>query len=221
MTLSDTSSPATAGTLFKVALACIAVIAGFVLVDVAFFAGEESFKREGGGLETISALLYFVAIAVFFALAPARVWLPLFQVPALMALFAMREFDMDKAFTHHGIMSLKQYTRDNPPLTEKLISGAVALFALYVLYRVVRYGGPAAWRALQQRELWPWFGVLAGVLVVGAKSVDGLGRKMLDFGIVISDDLDLVAGTAEEIAEAFIPVCAILAIVSRWKGRSQ
>ena len=66
-----------------------------------------------------------------------------------------------------------------------------------------------------------WCMVDPGALVVATKSVDGLGRKALDFGIVISDDIDLVAGTAEEIGEAFIPVCAILAIISRWKGRTQ
>lgn len=219
MNPSDTSASVTAGYLFKVVLACTAVIACFVLVDVAVFAQGASFKREGGGLETISGLLYLVGIALFFALAPARVWAPLFQVPVLLALFAMREFDMDKAFTRHGIMSIKQYTSD-APLTEKLIGGTVALFAFYVLYRILRYGGPAAWRALRQGEVWPWFGLLAGALVVATKSVDGLGRKLLDFGIVISDDLDLFAGTAEEIGEAFIPVCAILAIVSRWKGRN-
>ena len=217
MTASDTATPAF---LLKVMLACLAVIAAFIAVDMAFVAGDASFKRENGGLELVSALLYLVAVAAFFTLVPARLWGQLSQIPALLTLFSMREFDMDKAFTHHGVMSLKQYTREGASLTEKLISGAVAVFALYILYRVVRYGAPAVRRALREREVWPWFGIFAAALVVGAKSIDGLGRKMLDFGIVISEDLDALASTAEEVAEVFIPVCAILAIVSRWKGRT-
>lgn len=218
---SQETTRANGADLSKVAAGCLGLIAVFVLVDVMFIAQGASFKREGGGLETISALLYIVAVGVFFKLVPARLWATLFQIPGILTLFAMREFDMDKAFTQYGIMSLKQYTRDTPPLSEKLIGGVVALLALYILYRVLRYGAPATLRAFREREIWPWFGVLAAALVVGAKSLDGLGRKLLDFGIVISDDLDSMASLWEEVAEVFIPVCAILAIVSRWKGRSQ
>lgn len=220
MSASSTSRAviATPADLWKAFLACMAVIGLFITVDVVFIADGASFKREGGGLETASAVLYFAVIYAFFRHVPARLWGVLFYVPGLMALFAMREFDLDKAFTQSGIMSIKFYSGDSSFMA-KLIGGAVAVFALYILYRVVRHGGPAAWRAVRTGESWPWFAVLAGVIVVATKSVDGLGRKMLDFGIVISDDLDLLASTAEEIGEAFIPVCALLAVLARWKGR--
>ncbi|WP_282129395.1 hypothetical protein [Roseobacter litoralis] len=204
--------------LASAAVLSFGLIAVFVIVDLLFFAQGQSFKREGGGLETASAVLYILAVVVFFIKTPMSEWLRLFHVPALMALFACRELDFDKAFTDAGILSLRLYSGDTA-LGTKLIAGAVALFSIYVILRTAWRGGPAVLRALRDGALWPWFAILAGVLVVGTKSVDGLGRKLLDFGIVISADLDATASLVEEVGETFIPVCAILAIAARWRGR--
>jgi hypothetical protein len=195
---------------------CLGLIAVFITVDLAFFAAGASFKREGGGLETVSAVLYFIAIAVFFAVAPRAVWGRLFHIPALMLVFGLRELDFDKAFTQAGILSIKMYSGP-APLTEKLIAGAVAAGVVYVILRTAWRGVPAVWQALKAGALWPWFAALAGALVAATKSIDGLGRKLLDFGIVISDDLDATAALWEEVGEVFIPVCAILGILAWWR----
>ncbi|SFG24454.1 hypothetical protein [Roseobacter denitrificans] len=204
--------------LTSAAVLSLGLLAAFVGVDLLFFAQGESFKREGGGLETASAVLYICAVVVFFLKAPVSDWPRLFHVPALMALFAARELDFDKAFTDSGILSLRLYSGDTP-LGTKLVAGAVALFVIYVILRTAWRGGFAGLRALRDGALWPWFAVLACALVVGTKSIDGLGRKLLDFGIVITQDLDATAALIEEVGEAFIPVCAILAIAACWRGR--
>lgn len=201
----------------KTVLLCLGLIASFIAVDVLFFAKGASFKREGGGLETVSVVLYAVALIVFFRLAPARDRRRFFHIPALMVLFAMRELDFDKAFTQAGVLSLKLYSGDTA-LGTKLIAGAVALFAIYVMLRMLRLGIPASWRALKTGESWPWYAILAAGLIVATKLVDGLGRKLLDFGIVVSDNTSELAAMAEETGEAFIPVCAILAMVASWRG---
>ena len=128
------------------------------------------------------------------------------------------ELDFDKAFTRSGILSLRFYSGDSPLLT-KLVGGTCALFAAYVLLRTIWRGGPAALRAVRSGQVWPWFALLAGVLVVVTKLIDGLGRKLSDVGLRISENVDQVSAMIEETGEAFIPVCAILAIVARWKGR--
>lgn len=201
--------------LIRAAGLCLVLIAVFVAGDLAFFSEGRSFKREGGGLESVSAVLYAVAVFVFFVRAPRGVWARLFHVPMLMALFAMRELDFDKAFTEAGILSLRLYSGD-AALSTKLIAGAVAVFSVYVVFRMVRVGLPAGWAALKRAEIWPWFAMLAGVLVVVTKTIDGLGRKLMDVGIRISKDVDATASLIEEVGEVFIPVCAILAIVACW-----
>lgn len=199
------------------AVTCLGTIGLFVAVDLLFFANGASFKREGGGIELVSAFLYVVAVVVFFQSTPRAHWKRLFHVPALMALFAMREMDFDKAFTQAGVLSSKLYTSDASVLT-KVIAGSFALLAVWVLIRTVLKGGPAVMRGLKGGKLWAFFAVFAAVLIVFTKSIDGLGRKLADFGITISAQTDVLAALIEEVGEAFIPVCAILAIVACWKG---
>lgn len=212
-------NPPMTPTLAKVALGLLAIIAAVVLVDATFIAEGASLTREGGGLETVSAFFYAVAITVFFAMVPSNLWRPLFHIPTLLLLFGLRELDMDKAFTQRGILTTGFYSGDSA-IAVKLVGGAVAVCVLFILYRVLRHGVPAVWHGVRAGETWPWFALLAGILVIATKLADGLARNLMEMGIVLSDDLDLFVTTAEETGEAFIPLCAILAIVSRWKGRN-
>lgn len=220
--MTTNESPTRAGDgpagLWRAFLVCLALIAVFVGIDIAFFAGGESFKREGGGLETVSAVLYALAAIQFLARAPRTRWAELYHVPVLMVLFAFRELDFDKAFTPSGILSLRLYSSGNVMLLTKLIAAPIAAFVIYIILRNAWVGFFAGLRALRAGALWPWFALLAGALVVGTKSIDGLGRKLRDIGIVISGDVDATASLYEEVGEAFIPVCAILAIRACWKG---
>jgi hypothetical protein len=203
--------------LARVFLLCLGVIAVFIAVDLAVFAQGASFKREGGGLENVSAFLYLVAVAVFLVMVPSTHLARLAHLPLLLVFFALRELDFDKAFTSSGVLSARLYSGDSPLLT-KLIAGAVALLFVATVVRTVIRGAPAVLRALRAGESWPWFAAAAGGVVVFTKSIDGLGRKLLDFGIVISDDLGATAALVEEVGEAFIPVLIILAIVARWRN---
>ena len=190
-----------------------------VCADALFFPQDASLKREGGGLETISAVLYLVGVGLFFKTVPRAFWSSLWQVPALLLLFAMREMDLDKAFTSSGVLSTGLY-RGESSLGTKLIAGAVVVFVLVVLYRMMRNGLPSVIRALRAGKAWSYLVCAAAVAVVFTKSIDGLGRKLLPFGIEISAGLDTAASTIEEVGEAFIPVFIILAILARWRGRN-
>lgn len=197
--------------------ACLAVILIFIAVDVAFFMQGASFKREGGGLETATAVLYCVAAVSFLRVAPEGAYRTFWHIPVLLTLFAMRELDMDKAFTPAGILSTKLYAGD-AALSTKLISGAVALGVLAVALRTLRHGLRPMRRAWADGARWPWFAAVTTALLGITKSIDGLGRKLLDFGIVISNDVDATAALLEETGESLIPVFAIMAIYARWRG---
>lgn len=196
---------------------CLALIGLFVAIDVMLIARGASFVREGGGLENVSAVLYVVSLVVFFRLAPPSNWRRLWHIPTLMMLFALRELDFDKAFTEAGVLSLKLYS-GNAAWHVKMTAGAVALFVLVVVLRSMILGGPAAVRAVRHGQNWAWFVFLAVALLVSTKTLDGLARKLMGLGIIISDDLDAVASLVEETGEVFIPVCAILAMVACWRG---
>ena len=203
----------------KTFVICAIVLAAVVAIDLLFFAKGESFAREGGGLETMSAVFYMVAALVFFAVTPKRHWKNLWHIPALMIFFALRELDFDKAFTTSGVLSSNLYRGDSPLMT-KLIAGSVLLLFLLVLFRLVRFGGPATLRGLKARASWALLAITAALTMIFSKSIDGLARKMLSFDVVVSERVGDFAGLVEEIGEAFIPIFIILAILSRWKGHT-
>ncbi|MFK7764285.1 MAG: hypothetical protein AB8B62_13570 [Roseobacter sp.] len=194
-----------------------AVIGVFIFVDALFFAQGASLKREGGGLETVSAVLYVCAVAVFFKSVPRSFQAPLWQVPALMTFFALRELDFDKRFTPSGVLSSNLYLDANA-LGTKLIAGCVILLFFLVIYRMLRHGAPSLLRGLRARESWAFFVLAAFLLTFVAKSVDGLGRKLGGIGINVPERVDAIASVFEEVGEAFIPVLAILALVAYWKS---
>ncbi len=205
--------------LLRSFLVLAGVIGASVVVDALFFANGASLKREGGGLETISAVLYVYGAIVFLTVVPRSRWIRLWQIPALLVFFALRELDFDKAFTSSGVLSTNLYRGDSA-LSTKLIAGCVVLLFLIVLYRIVRHGLPGLLRGLRGKEPWAFLVIAAFLLTVVSKSVDGLGRKLLSIGIEISEKLDSAASVFEEIGEAFIPVLIVLAMLSFWKGRS-
>jgi hypothetical protein len=194
-------------------LICLLIIGVFVATDVALFSSVDAVVREGGGLENASALLYVVAALVFVALVSQQQFWLLSHLPLLLLFFALRELDFDKAFTSSGILSLRFYGGDSALLT-KLVGGAIALIFVATVLRTVILGTPAAWRAARARAVWPWHAAAAAGLVVATKSIDGIGRKLLDVGIVISDHAVSVAVVVEEVGEAFIPVFALCAIIA-------
>lgn len=211
--------PLPTATFWKVGLFCTGLILLAVAFDAPALLSGADLRREGGGVETVSAVLLFATAGVFFFMVPARFWATLYQIPALMILFGMRELDWDKAFTPSGILSARLYTGDHP-LATKLVSAVVVLFILIVVARMARQGIPAAVRGMKDHEPWAFFAVTAAFLTVGTKAIDGLVRKLAGIGIEASQQVDVVASTIEEVGECYIPIFAILALVARWKGRS-
>lgn len=171
-------------------------------------AARAMFLKEGGVIETVSAVLYLVCAAYMLTWAHrARAW----PYVVLMVLFAMREADFDKRFTEVGVLKGKFLFSALVPLHQKLIGGAVIALALYVVYTIVRRDGLSFLRALRARSVEAWGWATAIGLVFVSKSLDGLGRKLAEFGITIDPVVDLHAGALEEVLELGIGVFILLA----------
>ena len=205
--------------LLKVALSLTAFVGLCVLIDALFFANEASLMREGGGLELSAAILFAATAVVFIVIVPRVHWVELAQIPILMLLFAMRELDLDKAFTSSGILSLRFYSGDSS-LTAKIIGGAFVGLTLWAMARVVLRGVGPFLRGLRSGEVWAYMIAIAVFLTFSTKMIDGLGRKLAPLGIEVSATVEEWAFIYEEIGESFIAVFVILALVDRWKRRA-
>ena len=157
------------------------------------------FLKEGQMVEVCSALLLIQGIGCWFAVKGREGWRA-WQIPAILALFALREMDVDKRFTDSGLLKLRTYTGD-APLPVKLLGACVLFFSLVVVWRIARRNALRWARDLRAGKPYALAVLLAAGLTGTGKALDGLGRKLLDVGIVISGRLDARAGQAEEAFE--------------------
>lgn len=167
---------------------------------------------EGGPVETMTVALYGLFLVAFARLAasPAADW----AVVVLVAGMAGRELDLDKRLSDPGLLKADLYTGD-AALWHKGIGFALIALVLAALASLVRRHGRAWARGLRTLRPWAWWTAGAVLLLIVAKSIDGLGRKLAGFGIEAGENLVRHAGLAEEAMELFVPVALVLALAAR------
>ena len=194
-------------------LASLAALCVVIAMDIARDGSLEGMMHEGSGLETFSMMMYTVAITAFFLEIPRNDWLRLLHIPAIMAIFMMRELDFDKRFTTIGIFKSRLYSTDTP-LAELIPGVLVAILILYLLFRLVRHGWRPLWRGLAHSRMWAVFTAGAIIVTLSSKTFDGAARKLAGIGITIFDPLAFGLTVAEEVLEALIPILIIAAIIA-------
>ena len=165
---------------------------------------------ESGLVEVMTALLLgaLALLLLWRAVRAPQLW----HLPVIATLLCLRELDLDKA-VEPGLLKSRTYTGD-APLTVKLLGLLVVGLALWSLWRLVRHGwGPfrAAWA---EGRAWPGLLVAAVVMVVVAKAVDGLNRKLAPFGVRVPDRVEDFAAKAEEVMELGFAALLVIAAAS-------
>lgn len=152
--------------------------------------------EEGQAVEVWSAVLLAQGALGWFAAQGRHGWAE-WQIPAMLALFAMRELDFDKRFTESGVFKLRGYTGDFP-LGEKLLGLAVIAVLALCLWRLARRNLPGLLRDLRAPRAYALtLAVGCGLAALG-KGLDGIGRKLAPLGVEIGETLSARAGVAEE-----------------------
>lgn len=166
---------------------------------------------EAGPVEAISALLWGLAAVTILSFSSYAQLGYRWPLVAGFALLGARELDWDKAFLSEGILQLRLYSGD-APLSEKLIGGLVLVLILTVIWKVLR-AAPAFVHALWvQRAGWAWMVIGAGVLAVVAKTIDGIDRKLADFGVTVPAELVVQLSVLEELMELVFVLAMIFAL---------
>lgn len=180
---------------------------------------SEIFK-EGQAVETLSVVI-LVAAAAFWWFShrgmTGREW----HIPAILILMALRELDLDKRLTSEGVLQLRLYSGPSP-LWEKVAGLAVVAMILVCAWRLLRMTLPRCWQGLRQGAGSAWLAVGAAVLIVIAKSMDGLDRKLAPLGITVDPMVGARAGRLEEMLElaAYIMLAQAVVYVARTGRRN-
>ncbi|MDF7800231.1 hypothetical protein P4C99_12200 [Pontiellaceae bacterium B1224] len=172
--------------------------------------------NEGGWIETASWISYFVA-AFFVALQLRR--MPVrWSMFVMTLLLGLRELDCDKRFTTMGIFKSRFYSSSEVPISEKLIGIVITAGILVTLFFLIKNHFKPFLARLKRLEGPSLSFFFSGGLLVFAKSIDGLSRKLEPFGIEPSDATNRIAGSVEECFELAAAILIIVAAAGALKS---
>ncbi len=198
----------------RAGLAALVLAAVVIALDILLFPAADR-MREGGGVESASALLYLGPLLVTLRHPDlGRMWMP----PLLLGAMALRELDFDKRFTSEGLLSIKVFTYDTA-LWEKALSVLVLATLAAALVLLLRRRAGAFLRNLARRRHWALYLAAGLALTVVSKSIDGLGRKLEPWGIDLAAAVNDRAGQIEEALELGIPVFLLMAALAARRTR--
>lgn len=183
---------------------------------------QQALLEEYGPFENMTLWLYVAAFAALALLYPTpRMFFTHIYFPYLALALMFREMDFDKTPFTHGMLHILQYTGDDVPTLERIITITLVLILLAMFCTMVWRHGLQFWQALWRFDVAAW--TFVGMLGFGAtaKSLDGLSRKLRDFGVQISENTKQIALTYEEIAELAIAAMLLLTILFVFKRHSQ
>lgn len=211
--VANNSSPDKKHTLWIIAvLVCILVIfsiASSLTGDTKLF-----FIKEGGLVETASAIGYLVAAGILFALGWRSNRRGTWPFLVLLLFFAAREFDFDKRFTDVGVLKPKFVTSPTDPLWVKIIGISIVIVILTALFTVLRRHGVSFLKSLKKPEPLNMSIFLGASFIVLTKAaLDGFVRKMRGFGLDFGSSVNDVVTDIEESMEFGIPLFFLIAVI--------
>lgn len=190
-------------------------------LDVALRPEGAKLTREGGGIETASALLYVYVATVWLRRRSPADWRALWHIPVILLFAAAREFDLDKSLTSVGILKSNLYLTDQAPVWERLAGAAVLLLLAVSVVRLVRVHGRSFLRGLAAGDVGALTVAVAVATAGFAKSIDGLARKLRPFDVTLDPGFNARVVMAEEVLELLIPFLLLYAVLDASRSASR
>lgn len=200
---------------YKLMTAVILLIVGLLVAALSMTAEHaRDLLSEGGIVETLTAAAYLISVATFFREGGWDFCLRHFYFPLVPLLLCMRELDFHNAFTAMSMTKSRFYVSPDVPILQKLIAVIIILALIAGVVLMIRRHGRDFLEGLRDFDATAVAVALAFACAGGAKTLDGLGRKLAEFGIQIGADAETAALAFEEILELGIPLFIAIAVFS-------
>ncbi len=173
--------------------------------------GAAGLLKENGPIEMMSAAGYVVAV-VFFLIKFRRSATALWYFPLLMLAMGLRELDFHVRFTTINMTKARYFFTEGVPPGEKAVVAAVLLVLACAGVTMLVKEGRAFWTSLKQRQPAGVGVSLAIMLGVCSLVLDALPRKLLKWGITVSDFPSFAISVLEEVVELGIPLMLLVTI---------
>ena len=173
--------------------------------------------KEGGIIETASAIGYFLCIAFLFYMGRSQSLQSHWYLYLILLAMMLRELDFDKRFTDPGILQSRFLTADTVGIFGKIIGLSIVLLLVISLIKWISRHGKDFFYGVINWYTRSWVVGIALALVVTSKSLDGLARKLEPLGILVPEQLNELATRFEEVFELGISIAIFYAIYLYWK----
>ena len=171
--------------------------------------------EEGGVIESMSAIGYFVCIALLLYWGRKKpkakgYWQAIF----VLLIFGLRELDFHNRFTTMSFTKFNFYRSLDVPIIEKIICGSVILVFFYSVFYLVKNYFKSFIRAIKEVSPTAVGMFFATMFLFTTEVLDGLGRRLSSIGIGVDNNTDLFIKSIEEMVEFGIPIMFIVAIAA-------
>jgi hypothetical protein len=167
--------------------------------------------RENGIVETLSAVGFLAAFALLLwqTASQHNRW----SLAVATLCLGMRELDFHKRFTTTSMFKTRFYTASEVPGMEKVV-GLLCIFALFALICFLMTEHFSRFReGLRSGDKAAWTVFLVACMLICAKSIDGLGRKLEPLGIELTEAGRQVSGSIEEVLEMSAAMLLLSAVI--------
>lgn len=204
-------------TNIAIAVTCT-ILAALILLAVYLDIPKEHFLlKEGGVVESASALGYLFCVALILHKGGTAFLRSHHHLLLIVIFFMLRELDFDKRFTTMGIFKSRFLISDNVPFAEKFFGAAVILLLLYSILSTIILHSRDFCNGLKSRSTICLGVLVVAILLVISKTLDGLARKAIGIGIEVGESISRNASAVEEILELGIPVIVFLTFSAYFK----
>ncbi len=174
---------------------------------------------EGQFIEVASCVLWFVCALVSTIGALRLTSTAWAYIGGVTFLFGLRELDFDKKFTTMGILKSKFYFSDTVPIGEKIIGFAIVLLLLFLAVALVRLFIQTVRKNKYKARWVTGIAFTAFAMLAAAKILDGLPRKLADFGFETTPFAAQLFVAAEEVLELGAPLMVLLGLYAHYTTR--
>lgn len=168
--------------------------------------------KEHGPVENAQFLLYLIGAVVSWTFAARGIWKNGLLGGTILAVFALRELDIQTAFTSMSVMKTRFFISPEVSVQAKLIAGAAFAAVAYIVFRFIKNAVPAIRSIRTKREAWVAPTLTGIVLLPVSVVLDGSKRYLNRLGIEYGETTVFVAMVLEEMAELGIPLMFLTAL---------
>jgi hypothetical protein len=182
---------------------------------------RELLVMEGGSVETLTAVLYFVCFGFIMTQGGLAFLKKHYYLASVSILFGLRELDFDDRFTTGTILSSSFYIREHIPFHEKIIGGIVILLCLAIGFLIVRNHLTDFLSEIKKRSPRSLGVMLTMALIVTSQTLDGLGRKLKPIGLKLTPPIASYSTALEEILELGVPMLLTIMFTCHFRDQAE